>query len=54
VYRITKPVTLFYRKGGSTHRVVDVEGVAHLVPGPGYRGCVIRWHNPVGTPRVNF
>jgi len=54
VYRIESPVTLFIRSGGSTHRIVDAYGVAHLCPGPGYRGCVIRWKNPDGQPPVKF
>lgn len=43
VYRIENPKTLHFRVGGSTHRIVDQAGVVHLVPGPGYRNCVIRW-----------
>jgi hypothetical protein len=54
VYRINKPVTLFIRPGGSTHRVVDDTGIAHCVPGPGFRGCVIRWYNGEGNDPVNF
>ncbi len=42
-YRIDEPKTMFYRYGGSTQRIVDAKGVVHLVPGPGYRACVIRW-----------
>jgi len=53
-YRIEHPVALYFRIGGSTHRVVDREGVAHLCPGPGFRGCVIRWKNPDGEKPVNF
>lgn len=43
VYRIDNPQTLTVRVGGNTHRVVDSVGVVHLLPGPGYRGAVIRW-----------
>jgi len=43
VYRIDNPVSLFFRPGGSTHRVVDKEGVAHCLPAPGINGCVLRW-----------
>jgi hypothetical protein len=43
VYRIDTPRTLFTRKGGTTHRVLDQQGVVHLVPAPGFNGCVIRW-----------
>ena len=45
VYRITDPVAFYYREGGSTHRVVDQEGVVHCVPAPGVNGCVLRWKN---------
>ena len=53
-YRINNPVKLIVRTGGNTHRVVDKNNVVHLCPGPGYRGCVIRWksHNP--NKPVNF
>lgn len=57
VYRITSPVTLFLKKYpdgkcGTTHRVLDAEGVVHLVPAIGLLGCVVRWkpkdsNNPV-------
>lgn len=53
-YRIEKPVKLFLRKGGTTHRVVDVEGVAHCVPSVGERGCVLRWKNADASKPVNF
>ncbi len=54
VYRIDNPKKLFIRPGGSTHRIVDADGVAHLCPGPGFRGCVIRWYNGEGNDPVNF
>ncbi len=53
-YRITSPTTLYFRKGGETNRVVDSDGVAHCVPFPGVRGCVLRWKNKDGTPDVVF
>jgi hypothetical protein len=43
LYKIDKPVKLFYREGGSTHRVVDRENVVHCLPAPGFNGCVLRW-----------
>ena len=43
VYRITKPEKLFMRPGGTTHRVLDADGVIHCVPAPGVCGCVLRW-----------
>lgn len=54
VYRIDNPKTLYYRVGGSTHRVVDANDVVHLVPGPGYRGCAIRWSPKNKSEPVQF
>jgi hypothetical protein len=54
VYQIENPRALYFRKGGTTHRVVDSAGVVHCLPAPGYRRCVLRWKNKdVSTP-VNF
>ena len=53
-YRIINPALLFIRPGGTTHRVVDVDGVAHCVPVVGLLGCVIRWKNPADCEPVNF
>lgn len=54
VYRIDNPRWLYYRQGGSTHRVVDGKGVVHCVPGPGYHGCSLRWQNRPGLKPVQF
>ena len=54
IYRINNPITLYLRSGGTTHRVVDKDGVAHCVPSVGVLGCVLRWQNPPGTKPVNF
>ena len=43
VYRIDNPVKLFARPGGTTHRVLDQQGVVHCVPTVGNNGCVLRW-----------
>lgn len=43
VYRITSPVAVFIKRGGTTLRILDAEGTMHLVPGPGYRGAAHRW-----------
>lgn len=48
-YRIDGPVALYYRDGGSTHRVVDAAGVTHCVPAPGSEGCVLRWKGKDGA-----
>jgi len=47
-YRIDDPVFVYWRDGGTTHRVVDKEGIAHCVPVPGRMGCVLRWKNKSG------
>lgn len=50
LYKIVAPKALYYRIGGTTHRVVDAHGVTHCVPAPGVDGCVLRWKaspNPV-------
>lgn len=54
VYRINNPVTLFIRSGGTTHRVVDSDGVVHCPPAPGQYGCVLRWKNKDPSTPVNF
>ena len=54
VYRIDSPKELYYRHGGSTHRVVGVDGVVHCLPGPGYRDCVLRWKSKDINKPVNF
>ena len=51
VYRIDNHVGLYYREGGTTHRVVDSAGIVHCVPFPGEGNDVIlRWKNKVGDP----
>lgn len=52
VYRIENPVKLVTRKAGTTHRVVDANGVTHCVPAPGVNGCVLRWKGT--TAPVSF
>jgi len=47
VYRINHPTKLSFRPGGTTHRVVDAEGVVHCVPAPGQGDCVLRWKGEV-------
>ena len=53
VYRINGPVTLFTRVGGTTHRVVDSQGVAHCIPFP-FGSTVLRWKNFDKAKPVNF
>ena len=47
VYRVDNPVSVEFREGGSTHRVVGDDGIVHCLPAPGVNGCVLRWHGPV-------
>jgi len=54
VYKIYDPKKLFYRDGGSTHRVVDKDGEVHCVPAPGYFGCVLRWSTKNKEVPVDF
>jgi hypothetical protein len=57
-YRIDNPVKLFLRKtgndSGTTHRVLDSEGIVHCVPAPGVWGCVLRWQNKDPNKPVTF
>lgn len=53
-YRIENPQTLFYRIGGTTHRIVDSDGVAHCVPRPDEKGCVLRWKSRGGEHPCQF
>jgi hypothetical protein len=50
-YRIEAPRALYVMSGGTTHRVVDIHGVAHCVPAPGQAGCVLRWMPKDGSNR---
>lgn len=43
VYRITNPIKLITKIGGTTHRVEDADHVTHCVPAPGVGDCVLRW-----------
>lgn len=54
VYRIDSPVSLYYRKGGTTHRIVDAGGMVHCLPAVGEFGCVLRWMPKSGTNPVAF
>lgn len=53
-YRIELPQKLFIRDGGTTHRVVDSEGIVHCPPVPGSYGCILRWKNKDPKVPVNF
>lgn len=45
VFKIYSPQKLFYREGGTTHRILGVHGVVFCVPAPGFHGCVLSWKN---------
>lgn len=43
VYKIAFPIVLIIRAGGTTHRIIDSEGITHCVP---FRpGVVVRWNS---------
>lgn len=54
VYRIESPSMLYTRTGGTTHRVVDANGVVHCLPAPGHMGCVLRWKSKDHRKPVAF
>jgi len=54
IYRIVNPKTLYHRPGGSTHRVLDSDGVVHCVPAPGQGDCVLRWKPRDSANPVQF
>lgn len=54
VYRIENPVLFYWAPGHTTHRVLDSEGVLHIVPAPGEKGCVMRQKKADGFPAVAF
>ena len=53
-YRIDQPVRLYYREGGTTHRVLDQYGVVHCIPAPGTGDCILRWKSNDGEEPVAF
>jgi hypothetical protein len=53
-YKIDNPVAFYWAPGHTTHRVVDLEGILHLVPAPGEKGCVMRQKKESGLPSVAF
>lgn len=54
VYRIDRPIALYYRDGGSTHRVVDARGMVHCVPFGHDAGFILRWKALEGFDPVSF
>lgn len=54
VYRIDKPQKLYLRANGTTHRVLDSEGIVHCVPSVGIEGCVLRWKTKDINKPVQF
>jgi len=54
VYHIDHPMWLITRPGGTTHRVVTGDGVAHCIPAVGHCGCVLRWKTIDGVAPVIF
>lgn len=54
IYRIENPKQLFWRDGGTTHRIVDSDGIVHCVPAPGFFGCILRWKSIDANKPVEF
>lgn len=54
IYRIKDPQYLFFREGGTTHRIVDNNNIVHCCPAPGYMGCVVRWKSKDVNKPVAF
>ena len=54
VYRINDPQYLFISESGTTHRVVDDDGVVHCCPAPGQMGCILRWRSKDKDNPVRF
>jgi len=54
IYRIENPIAFYWREGATTHRVLDAEGVVHIVPAPGQMGCVLRYKKAEGVEPVMF
>ena len=52
-YKINKPLKLFVREGGTTHRVLDSDGIVHCIPFPA-PGVVLRWAPRDCTKPVAF
>lgn len=54
-YRIANPVALYYREGGTTHRIVDKDGIVHCIAYPGKNeSVVLRWLNRDVKDPVTF
>lgn len=54
IYKIHNPVKFWHRTGGETHRVLDSDGVVHIVPAPGVNGCVMRYKKIDGVDPCKF
>lgn len=52
--RIQNPVTLIFRRGGSTHRVVNEEGVVYCYAAPETGKSILRWLAKDGKAPVRF
>lgn len=53
-YKIENPVTLIFRKGGSTHRVVDANGLVHCYPAPETGKSILQWKAKEGKSPVRL
>jgi hypothetical protein len=46
---VRMPVSIFVPDDGRTWRVLDQHGVVHVLPAPGYLGCVVRYEKVPGA-----
>jgi|GEM_PF-3137536 len=54
VHRIDNPKTLVLRKGGSTHRVIDQQGLVHCYAAPETGKSILQWKARPGKQDVIF
>lgn len=54
VYRIIEPVTVVIYDGSTTHRVIDSQGIVHIVPAIGCCQCVLRCTPKPGEKHIVF
>lgn len=53
-YRISNPVGVYLREGGTTHRIVDSQGICHCIAFPNEGRTVLRWQNKDLTVPCNW
>lgn len=53
-YIIDHPVKLYFRPKGTTHRILDAEGIVHIVPAPGHGTFAIKYLPKNAAEPVRF